>query len=461
MEKTKFFINLFIIVVVFLCFSVYTICSAKYSVSLDKSNKYISLTPLEETRDCPYIKFKKDLVSLKNLNLILGIEIEFNLDSDLKERIKKCSKNGEIKDNNIVNEIINEIIFAKNWLKDASERQQERNAGKRGYRLVSQRLTNSIPKFKLPTPFGEVELDLQHGESGKYYDILVYKGSYKEICEGIDKIVKKEKLKELAQIIEDYLYMPCTPDYIGSDFEEILELMKKDVKINEFFEDINNLNKGSDIRSNFKKLKECKDKRDNARQEWEKVKSAKRNKKKKQNLTTAQIAYTKAKNNFRDSKIKVSELAASLSAVLFIAESGPNRASDGGKLSRCPLKYIINNGKTFCDVFAGESPIFYPAIVGGTPLVRNRIKINNLKEKEKNEVLKSKAKIVRCESYLSDDSDDESVQVDLSLDVKCKELKNKFKELLREAKENGKLDEFEKKINEFSETLKTKQSKGG
>lgn len=389
MKKIKLFINILSLVSVF---SMFSACAMPYTISRDPSNKeYILLIPEKETRSSPKIKFSLDPDSGPDFNLILDKKIDLNLADDLKKKNLKRGIGGfcEITDPSVVKELFGKLIIAKNGIKGAYERQEKRANGERRYRYVSQKLTNLVPMFKLPTPFGEVELDFAHGEGGNCYDILAYTGSYETICREIDQIVKQDKLPELAKIIDGYLRMPYDQSYTCEDFGGILNQMRSRVEKSDFFDSTENLNEG--------------------------VTSSK----------------------------KAKKYAAVLCAALFIAEPGPNRAFDGGKSSRAALKNIINDGENFVKAFAGSSPTFYYGVAGGAKTVRDRRKGN---------IVPSLASgHISLEENFSDDSDDESSPIeDPFLEERRTELIDKFKKLVLQAENKDELDKINGKLEELS-----------
>lgn len=429
-------------------FSVSPIKAAIYEVKL-KDKEFVFLIPGKVTRDSPKIKFKKNIIGDEKLELINGKKFELNLNEDLKESIKnEMKENNEIVTLDVVNKIVDEVIFVINGCKSACDRQKERKEGKRKYRFVSQLLANSIPMFKLPTPFGEAELTFAHGDGGNCYDIKVCGGhgkdSYEKICQNIEKVVEREKLPELARIIDKYLRLSYASNYKCLGFKEILKQMKNDVKENDFFDKPKNLNSGCELKKKYDSLKECEQLRDKAKEVLAGSKTS-RTKTKEEKLKAAETKVTKAQKNLDEYKDKIKSLVATFCATLFISEAGPNRAFDGGKSARASLVSIINGEKIFSEVFLGNTPVFYPALEGGAGLARNRQNIDKLKkDKDKNKVLKLKPQIISLESEFSEDSGDE-VEDSGGEDVSTQreELKKEFDSWIKDA-DGDKILKFKK-----------------
>lgn len=423
-------------------FSVSPIKAAIYEVNL-KDKEFVFLIPGKGTRNSPKIKFKKNIIDDKKLELINGKKFELNLNEDLKKSIQnEMDNNKEILTLDVVNKIVDEVIFAINGCKSACDRQKERKEGKRKYRFVSQLLANSIPMFKLPTPFGEAELNFDHGDVGEYYDIKACGGhnkdGYEAICKEIEVVVKKEKLPELARIIDEYLRLSYASNYKCLGFKEILKQMKNDVKENDFFDKPENLNDGCELKKKYDSLKECEQLRDKAKEVLAGSKTS-RTKTKEEKLKAAETKVTKAQNALDKSKNEIKSLVATFCATLFISEAGPNRAFDGGKSARASLVSIINGEKVFSDIFSGNIPIFYPALKRGSGFARDRRSGSN-----KEKILELKTQIISLESEFSEDSSDE-VEDSGGEDVSTQreELKKKFDSWIKDA-DGDKILKFKK-----------------
>lgn len=424
-------------------------------------------------------------------------------DKDIIDGLKDCLK---------------KYIKNSKKIKEARDRQEERKKGTRKCRYLSQRITASIPEpYKLSTPFGESELEFRHS-SGGYYDVFIIdksvpSTSYKYICNIIDVFVKNKK--EFAKIIQDYLKIEYTSEYDGKDLSNVFKCMKESnnlneiqKKANEFFEHKNNffelkiitekLNKEIDItelnnlcesigniKKNLKKS-QIENKREvinslktvaNSAYNWKKnskllqeIKDEFQNIKDNKEIEKDKI--NKRLDEIQDEMTGIVDLkkaASALSAILFISEPGPNRAFDGGKSDRASLEPIINEGKTFKDVFCSKSnddiPFFSPAVEGGASAARIFFQQGTTLREKKTGQGKTKIEGVQLDSkslekfeenfyelkkYMSDDSDiEEEIEIKKEPEETHTELQNKFNEWIKTAKPD--------QIEDFEEFLK-KQS---
>ena len=273
----------------------------------------------------------------------------------------------------------------KNRIKNARNRQEKRIKSNKGFKYVSQKLASSVPaQQSLRTPFADVQLDLRYGKDD--YDVMVSLPrplKYEKNCKMIDRVVKPDKLKDLAIEIDSFLRTEYNNDYKGKSFSEILSKLLTDIKPSNFFNDPDNL------RVN----KHCK------------------------NVGKAKKA------------------AASLSAALFICEPSKNRSFDGGKFERRSLKYIIENSKTFYDTYGAKNPCYIPAKKDGTDTVRLR-SMGMLRNKEENQKFQESEVEMSTSSssvFSESESSGEEKAAKQPKKLSQKEIKQYFKELMQQA----------------------------
>ena len=496
--------------------------------------------------------FNQDLPSQKiDTKNIDSVNIRRKVDRALKDNTK------EIKSPETIYAILKQFFYKTfNKTMVGYIDQQERAAGRIECKYVAQRVTNLIPKiFKLPTPFGEAEMEFRLGKKQnsnnadqddceRYYDIFI-KGTslpsekYVYLCNVIDAFVNNKK--DFAKIMQDYLALTYNPEYDDKDLSHTLERIRRDEqlkniqkKVNEFFENeknfveinaiIENLNKTNEkysvekysVEKLIKKyyLDENKNSSDeliisfneNWKQRFKKQKllknydEAKKDAKKDgqkykrlinniaTNFTEKDIKETKENIEKLNQEIKkiatniinnnteikneilknlkedtLKKVANVLSAVLFVSEPGPNRAGDGGKSARSPLKYIIDDkykekDYSFYNVFVddnGNGPL-YPVTVNakkskiaGTEIARMRSHGNNDLDEKINKVY------YNLEENYSDDEYGDIDEDDQALKKKRREVKNQIAEWIQHA-DPVQIGKFEKNFEKFLEKQSVK-----
>lgn len=261
-------------------------------------------------------------------------------------------------------------IRTTNRSQRARQRQEVRKTSKR-YRFLSQAYTANITpdmitkSYPLPTPFGDVNCDLNKGKVG--IDIWVKKDDYRldyiSLCNVITSVLNIDGQKELAKLILNYLETSVDNNIQGRD---LFKLEKIGEKI--FIKNREN-HKYFNLNSNGHELMDID------------VKNAKR-------------------------------CASILSGILFVAESSENRMFDGGKSARAVLRAIISGDKTFEEAFIdfnGKGPWYPIAQPGGADIARKRSRGESVSDYDR-ECFEQ----IEDHKYMSDSSVEESSDEELS-----------------------------------------------
>ena len=155
-------------------------------------------------------------------------------------------------------------------------------------------------------------------------------------------------------------------------------------------------------------------------------------------------------------KERLETVANALSAVLFVSEAGPNRAGDGGKSARSPLKYIIDDkykekNYSFCNVFVddnGKGPLYPVAVKKGTEIARMLRSQGEKHNTHSKKQRKNKGKdYCKFEENFSDDEKETVEETKEKIVEKNRiEVQNEFNKWIKSA-DPEQIEEFTKWLN--------------
>lgn len=530
--KKKFLKVFSVFLVLISLFSALSTEAVKYTITLsyEEETYFIYVQGKERNNVKLKLKYDQKLEQYKKFfnNKLSSQEIDTQniKENSIRQKVERAlSRNTKKIDNfETIEAILKQLTFNKTMV--AYIDQQERAAGRIECKYVAQKVTSLIPSiFKLPTPFGEAEMEFRHGSEG-YYDVFIkdtISTDYEYLCMVIDAFVKNKK--EFAKIIQKYLELKYnSSEYDGKNLVDTLKQMKTDVQKNikydvgKFFENednfvenkiivekirprsskdknksdraiikkfkdsyhcymnkLNYLNNQREIIEKIRKnpdsnlenidlelgIKVSKKTLDNKKPEIEK--KLKEYEEKLQQSETGNIE--KFKNELAEKrneilknivKERLETVANALSAVLFVSEAGPNRAGDGGKSARSPLKYIIDDkykekNYSFCNVFVddnGKGPLYPVAVKKGTEIARMLRSQGEKHNTHSKKQRKNKGKdYCKFEENFSDDEKETVEETKEKIVEKNRiEVQNEFNKWIKSA-DPEQIEEFTKWLN--------------